>query len=62
MKFEAILWNAQEGDPEAILQLLGLYRPLLVKKSVLEGKFDEDLYQELVFVFLKCVRKFQVSV
>lgn len=41
-------------------ELLSMYQPLLMKEAIVEGVFDEDLYQELCIVFLKCVERFRV--
>ena len=40
--------------------LLSMYRPLLMKEAVIDGTFDEDLYQELCIAFLRCVRNFRM--
>ena len=57
MNFEEVLFRAQMGDQEAILQILEMFRPLLIKNSLINGRFDEDLYQELLleqkFLFQK---------
>ena len=47
MNFEEVLYRAQTGDKEAVLQILEMFRPLLIKNSLVNGRFDEDLYQEL---------------
>ena len=47
-------------DAKAMETLLLMYRPLLLTESIVEGRFDEDLYQELCIVFLRCVRNFRV--
>lgn len=39
-------------------QMLEMYKPMLVKESICEGEFDEDLYQELIEVLLRCIRTF----
>ena len=56
MNFEEVLFRAQMGDQEAILQILEMFRPLLIKNSLINGRFDEDLYQELRIEVLKCIR------
>ena len=33
-----------------------MYKPLLIKEAILEGVFDEDLYQELIAVLIRCIR------
>ena len=59
MNFEEVLFRAQMGDQEAILQILEMFRPLLIKNSLINGRFDEDLYQELRLEVLKCIRNYQ---
>ena len=44
------------GDQEAILQIQEMFRPLLIKNSLINGRFDEDLYLELRIEVLKCIR------
>ena len=46
MTFEQLLFMAKQGDPVAITDILNMYRPLLIKYSVVNGHLDEDLYQE----------------
>lgn len=59
MNFEELLFLAKTEDETAILQILEMYRPLLIKNSLVNGKFDEDLYQELQIELLKCIRSYQ---
>lgn len=44
MNFEEVLYRAQTGDKEAVLQILEMFRPLLIKNSLVNGRFDEDLW------------------
>ena len=37
-----------------------MYRPLLIKNALVNGVFDEDLYQEQVVEILKCIKYFQI--
>jgi len=60
MNFKEIMISAKEGSTEAEEKILLLYRPLLLKESIQDGFFDEDLYQELCITLIKCVRKFQL--
>ena len=55
MSFCDKLLCAKYGDCAAIEELLAMYRPLLVKESILLGIFDEDLYQELCLQLYICV-------
>ncbi len=60
MEFKETLLRAKDGEQEAVVRLLEMYKPLLIKNAVINGKFDEDLYQELCFTLLKCIRKFRM--
>lgn len=60
MNFEQIFLEAQQGDKKAMEKIFRMYRPLLVRRSVINGFFDEDLYQELSVTLLRCIRKFHV--
>lgn len=35
-----------------------MYRPLMIKYAMVDGKLDEDLYQEFVYRIIVCVMKF----
>lgn len=60
MDFRLLLLSAQAGNAEAVEKLFLLYRPLLLKESVVEGQYDEDFYQELCIVFLRCIHGFRI--
>lgn len=59
MNFEELLFRAKQGDEESKEKILEMYRPLLIKNSLVNGTFDEDLYQELVVETLKCIQYFR---
>ena len=59
--FEALLISAQLQEKDSFEELLLRYKPLLVKEAVINGVFDEDLYQEYCMVFLRCIQKFSVD-
>ena len=48
MNFERLLLQAKEGNADAVLEILEIYKPLLIKNAIVNGRFDEDLYQELI--------------
>ncbi|MDE6993524.1 MAG: helix-turn-helix domain-containing protein [Lachnospiraceae bacterium] len=60
MNFKDILPQAQVGRETAVEELLTRYRPLLVKESIYDGVFDEELYQELCLILLKCIHTFRI--
>lgn len=57
-KFSELLDAAQQGEEQAITELIGMYHPLIIKLSTLNGEFNEDLYQEQLLCFSLCIKKF----
>ena len=60
MNFEEVLFRAKMGDHVATEQIVEMFRPLLIKNSLINGRFDEDLYQELCMHLLICIQKFRI--
>jgi len=46
--FSVVLRAAVNGDPNAIEALLRRYMPLFNNRSIVHGKFDEDLRQYIM--------------
>ena len=59
MEFERVLFRAKQGDEKAIEQILEMFRPMLIRNSLIRGVFDEDRYQELAIETLKCIQRFK---
>lgn len=60
MDFEQLLFRAQSGDEHALQSVIEMYRPLLIRSSIIEGRFDDDLFQELNMILLSCIRKMKI--
>lgn len=60
MKFKDLLSRAKSGDQDAIHTILKMYKPLLLKESIVFNVLDEDLYQELCITVLHCIETFQI--
>lgn len=60
MEFKNLLLKAKSGDDKALTELLLMYWPLLLKEAIVDGVFEEDLFQDHCLVFLKCVRNFKI--
>ena len=60
LNFKELMLRAQAGDQRALEKLLSLYQPLLMKESVVNGLFDEDVYQELCVTLLTCIQRFRI--
>ena len=59
MSFGELLYRAKAGDMDAKAEIFAMYRPLLIKYSLVNRRFDEDLYQELAVELMKCIRYFR---
>lgn len=44
----------------AVQQMVEMYRPLVIKNALVNGVFNEDLYQELMLELLRCIQSFKV--
>lgn len=60
MNFTEILLRAKSCNEGAIHIILEMYKPLLLKESIVNGMFDEDLYQELCITLLQCINRFDI--
>lgn len=61
MNFKDLLLRAQNGDTQATYIIMEIYKPLLLKESILNGVFDEDMYQELSITLVQCIQRFRVE-
>lgn len=60
MDFKELLSEAKRGRAQAVSKILEMYQPLLFKTAIINGIYDEDLYQELCITFLKCLSQFRI--
>ena len=60
MNFKEHLLQAKAGDYISINHIIELYQPLLMKESIIDGIFDEDLHQEMMITLLRCIQKFVI--
>jgi len=60
MNFMELLARAKENDTQALNEIAAMYRPLLIKESIVNGVFDEDLYQEQWLTLINCIRKIRI--
>ena len=61
METEVLLRLAKSGNEKAKEELFLQYRPLLISRSMIEGRFCEDLFQELSITFLRCIEGFRME-
>ena len=60
MNFKELLEDARTSNTSAE-KIIEMYQPMLAKASILDGVFDEDLYQELCLTLIECVQKFKIQ-
>lgn len=60
MNFRELLIKAKAGDEASVVQIFEMYKALLLKASILQGRFDEDMYQDLCVTLLKCIKQFKI--
>ena len=58
MTFRELIMVAQNRDEVAFETILEMYNPLIMKESIINGSFDEDLFQEQCEVLTKCINRF----
>ena len=61
MDTEELLCLAKMGDERAKEELFLQYRPLIISRSMIDGRFCEDLFQELSITFLRCIEGFRMK-
>ena len=62
MTFKELIKAAAERDEKALNTLYRMYQPLIIKMSMLNDEFDEDLHQEQMICFWKCVETFYKNI
>ncbi len=60
MDFDELLGKAKAGDAQAVSMLLDMYRPLLMKFSIVNGNLDEDLFQEQCLMLLRSIALYKL--
>lgn len=58
MEFKEVLYRAKEMDDTATLQIMEMFRPLLLKYAKVNNQVDEDLYEEYVCCLILFIKKF----
>lgn len=61
MEFNKLLQKAKAGSGRAKEELFLMYRPLIISRSMVAGRFSEELYQELSMTFLRCIELFRTD-
>ncbi len=59
MTFEELLDRAKADDPQAMVALFEMYRPMLISHSILDDGYDPDTFQQQCEKFLLAIQGFQ---
>lgn len=59
--FRLLLEGAISGNENDMETILNLYKPLIINQSIIHGKFDEDLNQEILYHLIKNISKFSID-
>lgn len=59
---KTLLVEASKGNIDAFHEIARMYRPLLKKYSIVQGKVDEDLLQDLILYLYCNISKFSYDV
>ncbi len=59
MSFKELLLRAKQGDEDAKVEIMAMYKPMLLRWSMVDGHLDEDLFQEQCITLLRCIELFQ---
>ena len=59
-EFRELLICAIAGDRNAIEEILCMYMPLINRYSVVDGKVDQDLKQNIMLHIYLCISKFKI--
>lgn len=60
MSFKEILLRAKQGEEDAKIEIMAMYKPMLLRWSMLDDHLDEDLFQEQCITLLHCIELFQL--
>ncbi len=55
--FEKLIASAKKNDEKSFDEIFEMYNPLIKSYSIINGKFDEDLFQNLSITFTNCINK-----
>ena len=59
--FSEILRKAVAGESDAVEAILYAYMPLIIRHSVIENKYDEDMQQYIIMSVVLQLSKFNLD-
>lgn len=59
-EFRELLICAIAGEQKAIEEILCMYMPLINQYSVVDGRVDQDLKQNIMLHIYLCISKFKI--
>ena len=58
--WENLVALVQENNEDAFTQIVKDFRPLLIKESCRNGKFDDDCYQECLIKLFLALKNYKI--
>ena len=60
MSFKDLVIEAQQGNNEAMTEIIEMYMQVVNKHSYIDGEIDEDLRQEIILKIITNIKKFNI--
>ncbi|MFZ5965559.1 MAG: helix-turn-helix domain-containing protein [Bacillota bacterium] len=61
VSFKVLYNKVLQGDHEAALEMIQIFKRKLYKTSYVNGQFNEDYFQELNIKLLQSIKKFKID-
>ena len=61
MNLRALIESYKNGNQDCLLKIIEEFNYSINKYSYIQGKMDEDLYNEQLICLIKCVNKFKFN-
>lgn len=62
LNLKALHIRAKNGNKKDMNDLVKYFEKSMKKRSYVNGKFSEDVFQEMSIKLLKCIRKFEYKI
>lgn len=57
---ELLVQYKNKSNTQGLIELVNAYQPLLIKMSMINGKYNEDLHSEMKIRFIQCINSFHL--
>ncbi len=60
-EFKELICLAKTGNISAVERVIEMFKPCINKNSFVNGKLNEDIFQELNIELIRCIGKFSYT-